>query len=198
MKNNSGIFQRIHDDLLINKPLLTVFFFFLIPGNFWLPVISATSKNEPGLSVFGSTTLPSDTDFDFNFDILTEDGSKVSAAKFRGKTVFVNLWASWCGPCRAEMPSINALYQELDTANYAFLMLSIDKKQAFPKANQFAKTNGFAFPIYFSTGELPPLLRVDAIPATFVVNREGKVVYQKKGGANYNTKKFRNFMLSLH
>jgi len=55
--------------------------------------------------------------FDYNFKIKTLDGTVVDFNQFRGKVVFINLWATWCGPCRVEMPSIQKLYDQLDKAS---------------------------------------------------------------------------------
>jgi thiol-disulfide isomerase/thioredoxin len=64
--------------------------------------------------------------FDYNFSIKDLNGKTVDFSQFRGKVVFLNLWATWCGPCRVEMPSIQNLYNSTDHDQIIFVMLSID------------------------------------------------------------------------
>ena len=73
--------------------------------------------------------------YQHDLTMLTPDGRPVSLSELRGKAVFVNLWASWCPPCRAEMPGIEALYQKVDKSKVAFVMLSLDENPA--KAQKF-------------------------------------------------------------
>lgn len=139
--------------------------------------------------------------FPYEFNLKTIEGKIIRMDSLKGKVVFLNLWATWCGPCRAEMPAIQKLYASLPYENMAFVMLSIDKKGEETKIEKYLEKQGFTFPVYRPTfaGEnsIPDLLKVPSIPTTFVIDKEGYVVYKNVGTANYNTKKFKNFLEGL-
>ena len=132
--------------------------------------------------------------FPYDFALRDLHGRTVNVSQLRGKILFVNIWATWCGPCRVEMPSINALYNDIDSSRVAFLMISVDKDGDFQKVANFVSENGFLFPVYRSVNALPDLLRVGSIPATFIVSRDGKVIVRESGLANYNTQAVRKLL----
>jgi len=100
----------------------------------------------------------------------------------KGKVVVVNLWATWCPPCRAELPDLNAFYKEADKDKIAFLSLSVDDPEEVEKTvRPFVAKQHLAFPVYVlkdpDLDELSKKLGVEldgAIPTTIVYNREGK------------------------
>lgn len=124
------------------------------------------------------------------------DGKEVSVADLRGKVLFINRWATWCGPCVAEMPSIQALYESLKDSEVVFLLIT-EEKSADVKT--FLKQKGWSLPVYLASDGIPPILRgrPDGIPATFVVNRKGEVVFQHVGGEDWNTPAARQFLKSI-
>ncbi len=135
--------------------------------------------------------------FDYDFSLLDADGNQVDVASFKGKVIFINLWATWCGPCRVEMPSIQNLYNTVDKDKIVFVMLALDQKDPFNKVNQYIREKEFTFPVYFPASSLPEMLQVRSIPTTFVINAQGVVVHKKMGTANYDTEEFKNFLKQL-
>lgn len=139
--------------------------------------------------------------FSYDFTIRTIAGEAFPMEKLKGKVIFLNLWATWCGPCRAEMPAIEALFNDMQSPELAFVMLSIDRKNDEPKVKNYLSTKGFTFPVYLVESpfpnQLPEALQVPSIPTTFVINKKGEIVYKNVGTANYNTKKFKNFLEEL-
>lgn len=135
--------------------------------------------------------------FEYSFAVTTPDGEVVDFNRYRGKTVFLNLWATWCGPCRAEMPSIQKLYEQVGSDSIQFVVLSIDRPEDLQKVKNYVETNKYTFPV-FMAGELPDLLQVRVIPTTFVIARDGTVAYKKSGMADYNTAKFRKFLQKVN
>jgi thiol-disulfide isomerase/thioredoxin len=139
--------------------------------------------------------------FPYGFTLNTLDGKSFDIDQLRGKVIFLNLWATWCGPCRAEMPAIESLYKSVANEDLVFVMLSIDKKADELKVKNYISSKGFSFPVYIlqSTfpNQLPEVLQVPSIPTTFVINKEGEIVYKNVGTANYNTKKFRKLLQDL-
>jgi thiol-disulfide isomerase/thioredoxin len=109
--------------------------------------LQTITNSEAGAPAPASTSpLPS-------FNIQDERGKQVNLQSFKGKKVFVNLWASWCPPYRREMPSIEKLAQSVDTGKVAFIMLSLD--DTFDKAIKFAENQKLQLPIYYPAENLP-------------------------------------------
>lgn len=141
------------------------------------------------------------TPFPFNFELQTLQGQHIPMDSLKGKVIFLNIWATWCGPCRAEMPGIESLYTSVKEKDIAFVMLAIDKKGDEGKIQKYLANKSFTFPVYRpihnASNSFPEILRVPSIPTTFVIDRNGDVVYKKVGSANYDTKRFRSFLLNL-
>lgn len=135
--------------------------------------------------------------FDFNFTLRSLTGERVPFDRYKGKVVFLNLWATWCGPCRAEMPTIQSLYEKIDTTSVKFVILSIDRDSDEAKVGKFISQSKYTFPVYRPSGYLTQQLNVDYIPTTFIINKEGKIVSKEIGGTNFDTPKFKKFLLSL-
>ncbi len=132
--------------------------------------------------------------FDYDFTLLDVNQNHVDASSFKGKTIFINLWATWCGPCRVEMPSIQKLYETADKDKVVFIMLALDQKDPFRKVSKFIEDKQFTFPVYYPASTLPQILQVPTIPTTFVIGPDGKVVHKQVGVANYDTEEFRTFL----
>lgn len=133
---------------------------------------------------------------DYDFLLINEAGETVDARDLKGKTVFMNIWATWCPPCVAEMPSINKLYANFkDNPNVAFIMISHDRE--FETAINWVKKKEFDFPIYQLKTRLPDIYETGVVPSTFVISPEGKIVVSNTGLANYNSRRFRKFMEKL-
>lgn len=135
--------------------------------------------------------------FDYDFKIKTLTGEVVDFNQYKGKVVFLNLWATWCGPCRVEMPSIQKLYDRIDKDKIQFIILSIDKDEDLPKIVKYIDKNQYTFPVYQPKGFLPSQLSVPSIPTTFIVDPDGNIVSKKVGTTNFNTEKFQKYLESL-
>ena len=126
------------------------------------------------------------------FMIQDIDGNSINLQSFKGKKVFVNLWATWCSPCRREMPSIEQLAQSADTSKVAFVMISLDNP--FDRAIKYKEMQKLNLPIYHPAENLPPLFNVQGIPTTFIFNENGKLTHRIDGGDDYNTAKYRKIL----
>ena len=124
-----------------------------------------------------------------NLPLRTLAGQAVNLSDLKGKVVFVNLWASWCPPCVAEMPGIYALYQKMDPNKVAFVMLSLDENPA--KAQALLTRKGYTFPVYFPTGPLPAPFDSQSIPSTVILSPDGQVAARHDGMAEYDTPEFK-------
>jgi thiol-disulfide isomerase/thioredoxin len=150
-------------------------------------IMDATSGNQSGYV----------ESFDYNFNIKTLAGETVDFTQFKGKVVFINLWATWCGPCRAEMPSIQKLYDQIDKEKIKFVILSLDNDEDLPKIIKYVDKYDYSFPVYQPKGFLPSQLSVPSIPTTFIIDPNGNIVSKKVGATNFNTGKFKKYLEGL-
>lgn len=133
-------------------------------------------------------------DFNYDFTIKNFKGERVNVADHKGKVIFLNVWATWCGPCRAEMPTIESLYQKMDTTGVVFIMLSVDKDGDTEKIQKYISKYKYTFPVYQPSGYLTSQLNVPSIPTTLIISKSGKVVAKEVGSTNFDTNKFRKFL----
>ncbi len=123
------------------------------------------------------------------FSFIDGNGKSATTADLKGKVVFINFWASWCPPCRAEMPSLENLYQKLkDNDNFVFLFINEDDNRS--KGINYLETNHFTVPFYQASEDVPVEIFSGSLPTTVVLNKEGKVVLKHSGMAKYNTENF--------
>lgn len=146
------------------------------------PVIE---KSESSNAAISYTSLPA-------FRILDVNGTEVQLQDLKGKKVFVNLWASWCPPCKREMPSIEKLYQSVDTNKVQFILLALDDK--FEKSKKYVTGKKLNLPIYYPAEDLPALFNVQGIPATFIFSENGELVKRVDGMDDYDTKVYRDLL----
>lgn len=136
------------------------------------------------------------TDADYSFSMVTSDGKMETLRDFEGKVTFVNVWASWCPPCVAEMPSIETLYTTVsDNENIRFIMLSLDNEPN--NATQFMEDREYTMPYHFPGTRLPQVFNSTVLPTTYVVSKEGQVVYKKRGFADYSSPAFAKWLIEL-
>jgi thiol-disulfide isomerase/thioredoxin len=131
----------------------------------------------------------------YDLSLETIDGQPVHMESFRGRTIFLNLWATWCAPCLAEMPYIQKLYEDVGDEGIEFVAIATDDD--FELARRFIEDKGYTFPVYRVVGSMPPLYRSPTLPTTWVISPEGKLATVHAGMANYNTKGFKRFIRSL-
>lgn len=130
---------------------------------------------------------------DYQFKLMNEDGDLIDVQTLKGKSIFMNIWATWCAPCIAEMPGINSLYDKIgQDEEVVFLMISEDKD--FNKAKKWVKEKGFNFPIYRLATSLPEVYETYVVPSTFVISKQGDIIVKKTGMANYDTRRFRKLL----
>jgi len=152
----------------------------------------ATGLIKPGIPSLDEQFPRANMDFYFT----DENGSVVSLAEFEGNVVFLNVWATWCPPCIAEMPSIRSLYEDLKYVdNIAFVLVSMDED--FEKAIQFMERRGFDMPVYHYRSRSRLAYESTVIPTTYVITKDGRLALEKRGLARYDTREFKDFMLHL-
>jgi len=156
--------------------------------------LTQSAALHSGLLNAGVEVLEAPQEFDYNFAIKDLSGKKINFEQYKGKVVFLNLWATWCGPCRAEMADIQKLYSRIDKEKVAFVMLSIDEDRNKAKVESYVYNKAFTFPVFMPSGYLSEQLHVPSIPTTFVISKDGKIIMKEVGTKNYNTDKFKKFL----
>lgn len=130
-----------------------------------------------------------------DFSLADSKGNIILSSSLQGKVVLINFWASWCPPCRAEMPSLNKLYLELKNDNrFVFLFVNEDDDQS--KAMQYLQKNNFSIPIYHRN-QVPPKIFSGTLPTTIVLNKQGNIVLKHEGMADYDNDEFINQLKAL-
>jgi peroxiredoxin len=122
-----------------------------------------------------------------NFKLEALDGSTVSLDQLKGKVVFLNVWATWCGPCREEMPSMETLYDEF-RSNRDFVMLAVsqDTKGRIVVA-PYVEKNGYHFKILLDPeNRVGDAYNVSGVPETFIIDREGRIVAHHMGAFDWS------------
>ena len=122
---------------------------------------------------------------DYNWTLVDLDEQAVSFAKFKGKTVFLNIWATWCGPCVGEMPSIAKLARDprLRGKNIEFVCVSID--DSAETVRRFLVSKDWTMTI-LRTERIPTVFNSDGIPATFLIGPMARIAATRIGGADWN------------
>lgn len=188
--NQSRIYQVVKPWLAIVGVFLILRYSGIIGG---ISFVANSALMKTG-ALDASAKVTTATNFDYNFSVKDMDGKVIPFSQFKGKTVFLNVWATWCGPCRYEMPSIESLYQKVDKNKVVFVMLSVDKPEHTEKIKKFVADNQYSFPVFQLEGYLPETLEINSIPTTFVISADGKLLTKKVGTANYDTPKYKQFL----
>jgi len=129
------------------------------------------------------TTVALSSDSRVNLPFKDLNGNKVKVTDLRGKPVVLNFWATWCVPCRAEMPIFVEAAKEYESRGVAFVGASLDEKQTRPKIPDFVGEFKIGFPIWVgaSTMDLDDLRLGQALPATAFLDRDGRIVARVLG-----------------
>lgn len=114
------------------------------------------------------------------------NGKKVQLHGLKGNVILLNFWATWCGPCKEEMPSMEALYRQYKERDFILLTISVDQGSPEP-TRKFIQQNGYHFSVLFDpAGKTLDLFGVDRIPATLVINKKGKILGRAIGPRDWS------------
>jgi thiol-disulfide isomerase/thioredoxin len=120
-----------------------------------------------------------------DFTVRMLDGSTQKVSELKGNVVFLNFWATWCGPCRTEMPSMETLYQRFK--DRSFVMLAIDLQEDREDVSSFMRQMGLTFPVGIDDGPISRMYGISAIPTTFIIDKNGYIISAIAGSRSWNT-----------
>jgi len=130
------------------------------------------------------------------FAAVTPEGKKVSLDDLKGKLVILNFWATWCPPCRLEMPSMEKIYNEFKGGGLE--VVAINFMEGPESIKSFLKENDLTFTVLMDkAGEISQSYGVHALPITFLIGRKGNVLARSIGYKDWHNKKTRKFISSL-
>ena len=116
-----------------------------------------------------------------NFELATLDGQRVKLSDYRGKAVLLNFWATWCGPCKVEMPWFVDLQKKYGNDGLVILGIAMDDSET-PKIAQVASEMGVNYPVLLGTDKVSEAYgNVELLPTSFYIDREGKIVGKGEG-----------------
>jgi thiol-disulfide isomerase/thioredoxin len=116
------------------------------------------------------------------YSAVLMNGDSVSLAAQRGSVVLLNIWATYCIPCRDEMPLLQKLHEEQSGRGLRVVGVSVDARGAEERVSQFLTEYGVTFPIWLDPDERASFIfRAIGVPATYIITRDGKVIWQRLG-----------------
>jgi peroxiredoxin len=116
-----------------------------------------------------------------DFKLKDLNGKEVSLSDFKGKKVYLNFWATWCDPCKSEMPDIEKLYNETKDSDLVILAVNLGESKSQTKS--FIDDNKYTFPILLDLDQsVSNQYNIIAIPTSFFIDKEGNIVKMIKGG----------------
>ncbi len=155
------------------------FAFILVAGLSWLFI----SADRTGTSTAGLIPAPQVGFLAPDFTLETLEGDSITLSDLRGKAVLVNLWATWCPPCRAEMPAIQRLHEEYKDQGFIVLAVNATNQDDLSKIPSFTGEYGLTFPILLdTTGEVSRQYQLRSLPSSYFIRRDGIIQEVVIGG----------------
>jgi thiol-disulfide isomerase/thioredoxin len=131
---------------------------------------------------------------DYDWTLRRLDGERVQLGAYRGRVLFINVWASWCLPCVAEMASITRLRDSLRDTGVEFLLVSPEEREP---VERFLRRYDYDLPVLLEAQEMPRAFGLRALPTTYVVDRSGNIVLKHRGAADWDSEAVRDFLQAL-
>ena len=151
----------------------------LIAGAAW----TSLSTDKAGTSTPGNIPAPQAGFSAPDFSLKTPTGESYTLSELRGQAVLVNLWATWCPPCRAEMPTIEAMYQEYKDQGFIVLAVDMTYQDDPFEVVPFTQEHNLTFPILLEeTGDVAAAYQLRSLPSSYFINREGIISEVVIGG----------------
>ena len=124
-----------------------------------------------------------------NFTVFDLEGNEVNLTDFFGKPIIVNFWASWCGPCKMEMPDFDAAYTTYkDEIEFLMVNMTDGSRETLEKASSFIVDSEYTFPVYYDTEYSAAITySVSSLPTTYFINADGELIAHARGAIDADT-----------
>jgi thiol-disulfide isomerase/thioredoxin len=161
---------------------------------FWFTYLTFFGPKRTARLENSGTSQPAE----YDWTVLDLDDQPVAFSKFKGKTIFLNFWATWCPPCIGEMPSIDALAKDprLKGKSIEFLCVSIDQDAETVRSFLKGKDMGMTF-LRAKDGKFPPVFHSEGIPTTFLIAADGRIAASEVGSADWHEPRVVEFLEKL-
>ncbi len=157
----------------------TIYLVVLVAALVWIFI----SADRVGTSTAGAIPAPRQGFLAPDFTLSTPDGEIFTLSKLQGQAVLVNLWATWCPPCRAEMPAIQKLYDEYKDQGFVVLAINMTYQDDFSAIAPFMQEYNLSFPILIDeTGNVARKYELRSLPSSFFIDRNGIIQEVVIGG----------------
>ncbi|MFH1347614.1 MAG: TlpA disulfide reductase family protein [Candidatus Margulisiibacteriota bacterium] len=124
-----------------------------------------------------------------DFTLKDLNGKFHTLSQYRGKYIFLNFWATWCPPCRREMPSMQQMYEDSDKDK--FVMLAVSVREPAARVINFVEENAYTFPVLLDpVDEVAHQYRVNSYPTTFIIDEKGKIMGRISGARLWSWEDF--------
>lgn len=144
----------------------------LIAAAGWLWI----SRTDPSSSPLNRLPAPQEGFPAPGFTLHTLDGREISLSDFEGSPVLINIWASWCGPCRAEMPDIQDVYNDYRDEGFVVLAINATNQDNINDVKEFVNDHGLTFPILLDkSGQVSNTYNLRSLPTSFFINEDGVI-----------------------
>ncbi|MEN8240676.1 MAG: redoxin domain-containing protein [Chloroflexota bacterium] len=166
-------------DKLSSKQFFAAAIVTLLLGLAWIGV----SAQLPGTAANSGIPAPQAGFQAPDFTLPTQDGTEIALSDLEGQAVLVNVWASWCSPCRQEMPAMERIYQEYQAEGFVILAVNAANQDNRADAVAFIEEYGFSFPILYDVdGYVSEQYQVRALPSSFFILPDGSIQEVVIGG----------------
>lgn len=179
--------------LRITKGIRLLILFIFLEGFIFSDTTTATESNanQPGTK---NTEDISDVDSAKDWKFHDFDGNTYELGHFKGKVIFINVWATWCMPCIAEMQSIQKLYDSFNNDDVVFLIASNENKEI---VKRFYEESKYTFPVYLIDPLSPQPFQSSILPTTFVIDRKGNIALKRIGASDWHEQSCHEYIRSL-
>jgi thiol-disulfide isomerase/thioredoxin len=132
----------------------------------------------------------------YNWSVLDLDDQPVSFSRFKGKTVFLNIWATWCGPCVSEMPSIARLADDPRLVKKSIEFICVSTDDSSQRVRQFIQGKDWRMK-FLRAERLPQVFMTEGIPSTFIIAPDGRIAATEIGSADWDDPHVKTFLEKL-
>ncbi len=152
-------------------------------------IVSGIGQAQPGQPVRDSLEKA-----DFSWSIMSLNGERRTLESFRGRVIVINSWATWCEPCVAELKSLTSLREAIPDSGLVFALVAA--QQRAPVAS-FVRRRALPLPVYLEMSAAPAVYRFEAVPTTWIIDRDGRIVLRRRGAMRWDTPEIRALLLGL-